>query len=171
MVEGTLQVIGIVLLLLFCLAALVSLVFGLPGTFLIVLAALVYGWASGFAAVGWSTVGWLLAMAVTAEAIEFAASASGMGGRRPSRRVAAAAIVGALAGGIAGAPLLFGLGALLGALAGAFVGASIAAGSEGQSAVEAFRAGLAAMCGRFLGFVVKVSIAAVMLVVLAFAIA
>ena len=107
---------------------------------------------------------------VTGEAIEFGAGAVGVSGHRPSRRVAVAAIAGALVGGIAGAPLLFGLGALLGALCGAFAGAAIAAGSEGQSAAEAFRAGLAAMGGRLLGFVVKVSIAVVMLVVLAAAI-
>ncbi|RMF24342.1 MAG: DUF456 family protein, partial [Deltaproteobacteria bacterium] len=115
MIDATLHVLGLVVLVLFCLAALASLVLGLPGTFLIVLAAAVYGWAGGFATVGLSTIGWLLALALVAEAVEFIAGAAGHGGQRPSRRVAVAAIAGAMVGGIAAAPILFGLGSLPGA--------------------------------------------------------
>ncbi|RMD83448.1 MAG: DUF456 family protein [Candidatus Dadabacteria bacterium] len=156
---------GIALLLAACLAGVLSLLFGLPGTAVIALAALVYGWATGFTAVTLGTIGWLVALAVAAEAIEFAAGAFAPGEQRPSRRVATGAIVGSMVGALAGAPLLFGLGALGGALAGAFAGASLAATAEGQSAGQAARAGLAAMRGRLLGFLVKSAIAVVMVLV------
>jgi uncharacterized protein YqgC (DUF456 family) len=155
------------LLFFVCLGALSSLLFGFPGTFIIVAAALVYAWATGFVAVTWSTLAWLIGLALVGEAIELVAAAGGAG-ERPSRRVAVAAILGGFIGGIVGLPILFGIGALLGALAGAFVGAAMAAASEGDSVDTSFRAGVRALRGRLLGFVLKASLAVVM-VVLVFA--
>jgi uncharacterized protein YqgC (DUF456 family) len=154
---------GIVTLLLVCFAALFSLLFGFPGTFVILAAALIYAWATGFAAITWSTLGWLTGLALVGEAVELVAAAGGAG-ERPSRRVAIAAIAGGFIGGIIGLPILFGIGALLGALAGAFVGAALAAASEGDSVDRSFRAGVAALRGRLLGFILKTSLAVVMVV-------
>lgn len=159
------HVIGLLLLLIVCLASCASLLLGLPGTFLIVGAALAYGWATGFATVQWSTVGWLFLLAMVGEAVEFFAAASAVG-ERPSRRVMAGALVGGIAGGLVGTPFLFGVGALLGALTGAFAGAALAVVSEGGTMDAAFSTGLAALRGRLLGFVLKAAVAAVMLVVL-----
>ena len=161
---------GIAILLLGCVLALISLVIGLPGTFLIVALALAYGLGTGFRDLGWSTIGWLALLAIVGEGVEFAASAIGAAGVRPSRRASIWAIAGALAGGIFGTPILLGLGSLLGALVGAFAGAALAVGSEGASVREAIAAGLAAMKGRLLGFVVKAAIAVAMIVVVAAAV-
>lgn len=155
---------GVLLLALVCAVALASLVLGLPGTFLIVLAGLVYAWLTGFAEVTWATLAGLAALALLAELIEFASAAGG--GRdpalRPSRRITLSAIAGAIVGAIAGAPLLLGLGALLGAFAGAFGGAALAAASEGHDRGTAMRHGLRALRGRVLGFVVKAALATAM---------
>lgn len=155
---------GIALLLLGCLVALASLVLGLPGTFLIVGLAALYGWATGFAEISWLAIGGLLAAAMTAEVIEFASAAGGGSdpSMKPSRRITVAAIVGAFAGAILGAPILLGLGALLGAFAGAFGGAAVAAMSEGSDRETALRHGARAMRGRVLGFIVKAAIATAM---------
>jgi hypothetical protein len=168
--DSALYLLGILLLFLVCLVALFSLLLGLPGTFLIVIAALVYAWATDFTTVGWATVAWLLLLALVGEGIEFFAGAAGAAGERPSRRVTGLALLGGLVGGIVGTPLLFGVGSLLGALAGAFIGAALAAASEGGSAGASFRVGLAAFRGRLLGFVLKAAIAVVMVVVLAAAV-
>jgi hypothetical protein len=164
--ETVLSLLGLLVLIVFCLLALLSLVLGLPGTFLIVAAALVYAWATGFAGVAWSTIGWLLLLAVLAEGIEFLAGSAGAAATRPSRRVTVAVLAGGFIGGIVGTPLLFGVGSLFGALLGAFAGAMLAVASEGGELHLAFRTGLAAMRGRLLGFVLKASIAVVMVVVL-----
>jgi uncharacterized protein len=161
-----LHVLGLLLLALFCLAALVSLVFGVPGTFAIVGAAAVYAWATGFASVQWSTLGWLTLLALLAEGIEFFSGSMAAAGARPSRRVTLSALLGGIVGGLLGTPLLFGLGSLLGALLGAFAGAAVAVASEGGSASIALRTGLAAMRGRFLGFVLKTGFAVAMVIVL-----
>jgi len=159
------HVTSVLLLLLLCGAALFSLVFGLPGTFLIFGIGLAYGAMTGFAGVTWPTLAGLLALAVAAELIEFMATARGAGGtEKPSFRVTVGAIGGAIAGGILCAPLLFGVGALLGAFAGAFGGAALAAGSEGQDRGRALAHGFSALRGRVLGFVVKSAVAIVMIV-------
>jgi hypothetical protein len=155
---------GILLLLLGCLLALLSLVLGLPGAFLLVLVAALYGWATGFVAVTWATLAGLLAAAVVAEIIEFASAAGGGSdpALKPSRRITVLAIIGAIVGAIFGAPLFLGLGALLGAFAGAFGGAALGAISEGQNRDDAVRHGLRALRGRVLGFIVKTAIATAM---------
>jgi uncharacterized protein YqgC (DUF456 family) len=157
---------GIILLALLCVGALLTLVFGLPATFLIVLIAGVYGWATGFAEVTWGTIAGLLGLALLAEAIEFASAARGGSdpATRPSLRITASAIAGAVAGGLLGAPLFFGIGALLGAFAGAFAGAALAATWEGHAREVAVRHGIRALRGRMLGFVVKSAIATAMTV-------
>lgn len=167
--DTVLHVVGLLILLIVCLASFASLVLGLPGTFLIVGAALVYGWATGFATVHWSTVGWLFLLAVVGEVVEFLAAARAVG-EQISRRVMAGALVGGIVGGLAGTPFLFGVGALLGALAGAFAGAALAAISENGTMAKAFSTGLAALRGRLTGFVLKAAVAAAMLVVLSAAV-
>jgi len=161
-----LSLLGIFLLLAVCVAALFSLMFGLPGTFVIVLAAFVYAWATAFTTVGWSTIAWLFVLACVGEGIELFAGAAGAAGERPSRRVSGAALLGGFVGGLIGTPLLFGIGSLLGALAGAFAGAALAVASEGGSMRTSLRVGFAALRGRLLGFVLKAAIAVVMVVVL-----
>jgi hypothetical protein len=168
--ETVLHVGGLLLLLIACLASLASLLLGLPGTFFILLAALLYGWATGFAAVQWSTVGWLLLLAAVGEGLEFFAGAAGAAGERPSWRVMVGALAGGVVGGLAGTPVMFGVGSLLGALVGAFTGAALAVVSEGGTMGSALSTGLAALRGRLLGFVLKAAAAVVMLVVLAAAV-
>jgi hypothetical protein len=165
-----LHVLGIALLLLACLAALFTLVLGLPGTVLIVAFALFYAWTTDFTAIQWSTIGWLALLAVVAEGLEFVASGAGAAGARPSRRATLGALGGAFALGIVGAPFFFGIGALLGALLGAFAGAALAVASEGGTLGDSLTVGLAALRGRLLGFVVKAALAVVMVVLVATAV-
>jgi uncharacterized protein YqgC (DUF456 family) len=166
MMETLAHIIGVTLLVLGCLVALCSLVLGVPGTILIVGLALLYAWATGFAAVHWSTIGWLALIAVFGEALELVVSGGGAASARPSRRVTIGALLGALVGGVVGTPFLFGIGSLLGALAGAFIGAAIAVHQEGGTWGDSLTTGFAALKGRLLGFVLKAALAVVMVVVL-----
>ena len=168
--ETVLHVVSLFLLFSGCLMALASLVLGLPGTFLIVGIALLYGWSTDFETLRWSTIGWLTLLAFAGEGIELAAGSAATAGTRPSRRVTIGVLIGAVIGGIAGTPLFFGLGSLLGALAGAFAGAYVAVRSEGGSIEESVTTGLAAMKGRLLGFVLKSALAVLMVVLLAAAV-
>lgn len=160
------SVIGLALLLIFCVAALVSVVFGMPGTFGILAAGLAYGWAGSFERVGLATLGWLLLLAVAAEGLEFVVGAGVGSAQRPSRRVVIATVVGGFAGGLAGAAFLLGFGALPGAVFGAFAGATLAAGSQGAGFTGAVGQGFVAARGRLLGFIIKIAIAISMTVFL-----
>jgi uncharacterized protein len=164
--ETFLHVLALLALFSVCLVAFASLLFGLPGTFLIVAAAIVYGWATSFAAVQWSTIAWLTGLALVGEGIEFFAATVGAASERPSRRVTVLVLAGGFAGGIVGTPFLFGIGSLIGALLGAFTGAAVAVASEGGSLRSALGTGMAAMRGRLLGFILKSAVAVLMLVVL-----
>ncbi|GIW41813.1 MAG: hypothetical protein KatS3mg076_2390 [Candidatus Binatia bacterium] len=164
--EAILPALGLLLLFLVCLLALVSLVFGFPGTWIVLGAALLYAWWTGFAEVGWPTLGWLAALALAGEVAEFWLGAAVATRERPSWRVTFGVLVGGFVGGVLGLPFLFGVGALLGALLGAGAGAALAVASEGGSEAEARRAALAAAKGRFLGFVVKLAFGVAMVSVL-----
>ena len=155
---------SLALLAVACLAGLVSLVVGFPGTFVILGAALLYAWGTGFASVTWSTIAWLAALALAGELFELLIG-SGLGAAsRPSWRVASATVVGSFVGGLLGAPLFFGVGALLGALAGAFAGAGLAAHLEGKTLGDALRQAWSALKSRFVAFVTKSFIAIAMTV-------
>lgn len=167
------HVLGLLTLFGVCVLALFSLLIGFPGTLIILGVAVLYGWATDFAAVQWRTIGWLTMLAAGGEVIEFLASGAGVAGAaggRPSRRVLLSALAGSFIGGLAGAPFLFGVGALLGALAGAFVGAALAVTLQGGTYRRALSTGVAALRGRLLGFAVKTALAVVMVIVLAFAV-
>lgn len=141
-------------------AAMVSfvlLVLGFPGTWLFLLYAFFFAWWTAFAWVGIGTLIALVVLASVGEVLEFWLGASAAARVRPSWKVALGALLGGLIGGLVGAPLLLGLGALLGALAGTFVGAALAAGWEGGSVDEMWRTGLAAMRGRWRGFLAKLA--------------
>lgn len=169
--ETVLSIFGIVLLFAACAIGLVSLIFGLPGTFIIFGAALVYAWATGFTTIPWTVPAWLLAMAIAGEVIElFAGSAAASAHRKPSRRVTIATIAGALVGGIVGTPFLFGIGSLIGAMVGAFLGAALAVSSSGGHWRDSLRIGFAALRGRLFGFVLKSAIAVAMILIVLLAI-
>ncbi len=164
--DTVVHVLGVVALFAFSVLALATLIVGLPGTFIIVATAFVYAWATGFTAVTWTTIGWLLGLAVFAEGLELVSATLGSGSERPSRKVAMYALTGGIIGGVVGTPFFFGVGSLLGALGGAFGGAALATSSEGAGVAVAIRNGFAALRGRLLGFIVKAAIGVVMLVVL-----
>jgi hypothetical protein len=164
--DFALQVLGLMILAFACVIALFSLVLGIPGTFIVFAAGLLYAWLTGFSAVTYETLAWLLGLAVLAEGLEFLSGALGSAKERPSRRTMGWALAGSFIGGIVGTPILFGVGSLLGALAGAFAGAALAVASDGGHTRDAVRSGFAAMRGRFAGFLDKLAICVVLVVVL-----
>lgn len=128
--------------------------FGLPGTWVQVLALAGFAYWTRFATVGWGTVFVALGLAVVAEVLEF-----WLGGRYAqryggSRRAGWGAILGGLAGAFVGLPVPV-IGSVIGAFAGAFVGAALlemTARSEWRAAV---RVGWGAFLGRLVAVAMK----------------
>ncbi|MCA9243827.1 MAG: DUF456 domain-containing protein [Phycisphaerales bacterium] len=163
------SVLGIGALYLFLLGGLVAIIFGLPGTFVILGAAAVYGWATGFAHITGGTLGWLTAMTVAAEALEQIAGVYGSKKFGSSRKALIGSIVGGIVGAIMFAPFLLGVGAVLGAFFGAFAGAFLTEMIfERKEMREALRSGYGAFFGRVGGFIFKMSLAVAMVVLVSF---
>lgn len=131
----------------------------LPGNWLMLLAALGYGWLTGWRYVGlWWLVAFLVVAAV-AEVVEFAAAgkaAAKFGGSRWGS-------VGAIVGGLIGGLFLTGLlpipvvGTLVGILAGTFLGSSAGELVAGKRVDTSLVIGAAATKGRLIGTLLKVA--------------
>lgn len=149
----------------------------LPGNWLIVIAAVVYGYflpESEDHGIGWTGIGVLVVLAAVGEVIEFAASAAAAGQRGGSRRGMVLAIVGTTLGSVAGAfvtlpiPLVGPLvGAVAGGAAGAFGGAWLGELWKGRSMEEGLHIGRGALIGRLLGTTGKLAVGSIMVIVAA----
>lgn len=158
---------GLPLLALFlCGVAWATSVFALPGNWIALLLALLFGWAEGFEAVTW----WVLLLgALLAGLGELAEFLGGWHGARRSggsKWTGVAAILGSIAGALFGAAFGYGLGAIPGTVLGAFAGALLAEGLQKQEAGDAFRRGVWAGIGRAFGLAAKLGLGAAFLAVL-----
>lgn len=154
-------------LIVFALAGILLAALQLPGTWVILAAAVGYDWYYGFTRIGWK---WLAALGAVAVAAELADSLFAVAFARragASRRAA----VGALIGGFAGM-FLFSLpmpivGTIAGGVIGCFAGAFLAELTHPQTAVldpaermsAGARIGAGAALGRIAGLLVKMAAA------------
>jgi hypothetical protein len=145
---------------------------GLPGNWLIVLAAASYAWwiePEAATAIGWNTLIALVLLAVLGEVVELAAGALGVAKVGGSRRGAVLAIVGSLVGSLAGffvglpIPLV---GSLVAAVffggVGALIGAMLGESWKGRDFDSSLAVGKAAFIGRVLGTVGKLIVTSIM---------
>lgn len=149
---------------------------GLPGNWLMVVAAGVYALAVPEAAaesLWWIALALLLILAIIGEGIEMLASAHGVRKHGGSKRSALLSFVGALVGAIVGAVIGTGvmpvIGSLFGALllsgAGALGGAFLGEQWIGRSVDDSLQVGQAAFWSRLAGTAAKMVIGCVMLAV------
>ncbi|MEX0977364.1 MAG: DUF456 domain-containing protein [Pirellulales bacterium] len=165
---------AILFLLAIVLGWLVQLV-GLPGNWLIVVAAALYAWlvpADAATAIGWPMVVTLVALAILGEVVEFVAGALGVTTVGGSRRGAVLAIVGSIVGGMVGifvgVPIPI-VGSLVGAVLfggiGALAGAVLGETWTGRDLDASLEIGKAAFIGRLLGTAAKTIVCSLMVVV------
>ncbi len=176
---------GNLIFALFLLVGLLATVLGLPGTIVIAMDAFVYGALTGFERMPWWLVVILFACAAVAETVDNVLSAWTVRRYEGSARGMFGAVVGGIVGALCGGALGGGLGAvfgpviwavmfvvgpLAGALALSFAGSLLAEKSTGAGWPEALRAASGAFVGRVLGVLVKVVLAAIMVVLAAVAV-
>ena len=148
---------------------------GLPGNWLIVIAAAVYAWLlppDASTAIGWPAVAILLVLAILGEVVEFIAGALGVTRAGGSRRGAVLAIVASTIGGIlgifVGVPIPI-VGSLVGAVVfgglGALVGAVVGETWQGRDLETSLEIGKGAFVGRLLGTVAKMVVCSLLVVV------
>jgi uncharacterized protein len=149
----------------------VGIVFGLPGTWLmILLPVLLKWWQPDQFLVSWTVLGVAVGLAVLGEVFEFVLGAVGSRRTGGSTRGAVLALVGSLVGGVMGIALPVPVvGPLLGACFGAFVGALLGNLWAGRTLFQSFAAGRGAALGQFWGTVAKLAIGAIIAIMLAIA--
>ena len=109
---------------------------GFPGTFLIAIVSLIWGWMTGFHSI---TVGVILALfgvSILLEIMELVLGGLAAQYYGASKRSAVCAIVGGIFGTIIGAGVLFLIGAFVGLFAGSYLGAFLSEAVSGKSISE-----------------------------------
>ena len=144
-------------------------ILGLPGLWLIVVAAIAYAWAFGFAYIGWGTIIALIVLGLLAELVEFFAGAAGSKQAGGSKRGMVGAIIGGIVGGIVGTPLIPIpiVGTVVGSVAGCFLGAYGIELLIGKSHGEATSISYGAAKGRMVGLIAKTGFGLAMAIVTA----
>jgi uncharacterized protein YqgC (DUF456 family) len=159
----TLILFGAVLLL-----SLLVVPLGLPGLWMMIIAALVYDWLVPAASIGWVTLAIAVTLAVIAEVLEFTLSAKYTRKYGGSRRAGWGAILGGIAGAIVGVPVPI-IGSVIGAFVGAFVGALVLEYSRREATGQtATRVATGALIGRVAAAATKtglgVAVAAILII-------
>ncbi|MBW1659888.1 MAG: DUF456 domain-containing protein [Deltaproteobacteria bacterium] len=156
--------IGLGFFLLVLLIGIFSIAFGIPGTWIILLDAIIYAWITHFNVLTFQGLILLILLAITGEVLEFFLSIKGIKRSKPSKGVILVSFFSGLILAIMMAPLFFGLGAIIGALIGTFGGAFLMEYFSQKRLGHAMHVGWKAFLGRLVGFLSKFAIASIMIV-------
>ena len=159
--EATILTVFVVILF----VGLFSIIFGLPGTFLILGDVIIYSWITGFEKIGFKVIIALVFISLLAETIDFLLGIAGARKYGSSKKSVALSIIGGIIGAILMTPILFGLGAIIGVFLGGFTGAFLGEYLEHRKLKPAVRAGYGSLIGRIAGILAKGSLAIVMVVI------
>jgi len=142
-----------------------SIIFGFPGTFLILGDVIIYSWITGFEKIGLKIIIALVFISLLAETMDFFLGIAVARRYGSSKTGVALSIIGGIVGAIVMVPILLGLGAIIGVFLGGFAGAFLGEYLEQKKLKPALRAGYGALIGRIVGTLVKGSLAIVMVVI------
>jgi uncharacterized protein YqgC (DUF456 family) len=151
------------------LAGVLLIPFGVPGQFLVAVAASVFAFLCGGDTLSLRIVFVLFGLAILAELIAGGAGFLGAGKAKGSIWSCVGAVVGGITGAIIGSMLLPFVGSILGVLSGTFFGAYAVEYQRCRQGAQATKVASGALVGRIVGTVAKVSIALVMIVIVTIA--
>ena len=143
-------------------------VFGIPGTFIIATAALLYSLLTDFSGISWVLIFLLFAISILLEFLEFSLSGYMTNRFGGSKLSIVGAILGGLIGAIWGTTILPIIGTLIGAFMGAFGGAFIGEYFISRDFQRALLAGIGAFIGAVGGKTLKTVTAVAMVVTIGF---
>jgi len=160
--NGLYDVLGLLALGLAAAVGLLLAAMQLPGTWLILVAAIVYDWCYDWTKLGPVVLGVMAGLAVLGEVIELAASAVFAGRAGGSSRASWGAVIGGLAGMFVFTLPVPVLGTIAGGIIGCFVGAIIGEMTVRRDLDRGARVGFGAALGHVAGLVAKLAIAFVL---------
>jgi uncharacterized protein YqgC (DUF456 family) len=148
---------ALLLLALVLFVSLLMIPLGLPGLWVMVLAAVAYPYLAGEGTIGTFTLVGIMVLAAVAEALEFLLAGRYARKYGGSRRAGWGAILGGIVGAFVGVPVPI-VGPVIGALAGSFAGALIFELTRGTDTGAATRVATGALIGRVAAIALKVGI-------------
>ncbi len=154
---------GNILFIIILVAALIAIPLGIPGTFVIFLASVIYGVITHFAQITQALIWTLLGIALFGELMEYLAGIFGAKKFGASKAGIIGAIVGGIIGGIVGTGIFLLIGSVVGLLMGAFSGAFLMELMVKKKPAQALRAGWGTFTGRIGGILTKVILGIVMI--------
>lgn len=160
-----LEITGLTLFILVLFVGIFSIVFGLPGTVIILIDAIFYAVFTGFDKIGVKVLVILLIISLLAETLDFALGMMGAAKFGASPKGIWASVIGGLIGAILLTPFLFGLGTIVGTFLGGFAGILTTELIRQGQLKPALRAGYGIILGRFSGMFVKGFLALVMIII------
>lgn len=158
-------IIAIAVLIVFCLAGLILIPLGMPGTFVIIAGAGLYNLIRWSMAISAYLLAILLALALLGEVLEYILGMKLAQRRGTSRPAVIGAIAGGIAGTFAGVPLPV-LGPVIGLFAGVFLGAFLVELASKKDMSTAFHSAMSAFYGRLGAVFAKTLIGAAMILIL-----
>jgi len=160
-----LEIGGLTLFILVLLFGTLSILYGLPGTIIILIDVVLYAAVTGFERISFKILLTLLMLSVLAELADFAVGMAGAVKFGVSRKAFWASVIGGLIGAALLIPFLLGLGAVAGAFFGGFAGILIVELLRQKRLKPALRAFRGAILGRAAGICVKGVFALAMVVI------
>jgi uncharacterized protein YqgC (DUF456 family) len=160
-----LEIGGLTLFVLVLLFGTFSIIFGIPGTVIIMIDAFIYAAVTGFERIGFKILITLLVLSLLAELADFAVGMAGAVKFGASRKALGAFVIGGLIGAVLMTPFLLGLGAVAGAFFGGFIGVLTVELLRRNRLKPALRAAYGAILGRAAGMCVKGFFALIMVII------
>lgn len=160
-----LEIGGLTLFILVLFIGAFSILFGLPGTIVILSDAAVYAAVTGFEKIGFKILITLLLLSALAELADFAVGMAGAVNFGASRRAFGFSVIGGLIGAALLAPFLWGLGALAGGLLGGFAGILIVELLNRTRLKPTLRTAWGSLLGQAAGTFVKGFFALIMIII------
>jgi uncharacterized protein YqgC (DUF456 family) len=159
-----LEVGGLTLFIMVLLLGVFSVLFGFPGTVIILVDAFIYGAITGFEKIGLKILIALLVLTLLAEMADFAVSMAGAVRFGVSRKGFLAFAVGGFIGALLMTPFFLGLGLLIGTFLGGFIAMLIVELLARNKIKLTLRATYGAILGRVAGICVKGIFALIMVI-------
>lgn len=160
-----LEIAGMAIFILVMFSGVFSIVFGMPGTIIILIDAILYAMFSGFEKIGIKVILILLVISLVAETLDFALGMAGSVRLGISRKAIWASVIGAFVGAIIMTPALMGLGTIAGSFLGGFAGVAMIELIRQSQLKPALRTGYGTILVMFAGMLVKGFFALVMTII------
>lgn len=160
-----LEIAGLTVFILVLFMGIFSIIFGIPGTAVILIDVVLYALITGFERVSIKIVLILLVISILAEAIDFSFGVAGAAQFGISRRSIWISAISGFIGAVLMTPFFFGLGTVAGTFLGGFAGVLAIELIHQSKLKPALRAGYGDILGRVAGTLIKGFCALVMIVI------